>query len=57
VPPVVLPSGGITPTPPGPIPEISAHGLTAGLALTLCGILMITDRKRQRKGMPSATGQ
>ncbi len=58
--PVILPSGGITPTPPsppGPIPEVSAHGLTAGLALTLCGILMITDRRRKHKALPPAAGQ
>lgn len=49
-PPFVPPSSGVTPTPPGPIPEINAHGLAAGLGLTLCGILMLTDRKRRRQG-------
>lgn len=52
--PVIPPSSGTTPTPPGPIPEVSAHGLTAGLALTLCGILMITDRRRKHQGLPPA---
>lgn len=56
-PPFIPPSTGVTPTPPTAIPEINVHGLAAGLGITLCGLLMLTDRKRRHKGVRSTTGR